>query len=282
MGLLLITQDVADLVNSKAGHAVLANSSYSLLLRQKPAVIDSVVRTFNLSQMEKEYLLTATQGKGILILDNEHQELEVIASPKEHKIITTNPNEEIKEKEYKDDRIEIKIDLDLDKGLFYGKSLDIEQKNDLRNHNYDIGNFVPIGKTRQEECWVKKNGIESLSHTFLVQNIKQEIEKYTTEIEINISEKPDILFKNKKGETIALEIETGEGYKKHKKRLEEKFDMAKRKYKNNLYIILTDNDYKERYTNNFKEIPILLRTELETFLSRQFNTKKRSTLPGKN
>ena len=93
MGLLLITQDVADLVNSKAGHAVLSNSSYSLLLRQKPAAIDAVKKAFNLSQMEKDYLLTATQGKGILIMDNDHQELEVIASPKEHELITTNADE---------------------------------------------------------------------------------------------------------------------------------------------------------------------------------------------
>ena len=50
MGLLLITQDVADLVNSKAGSAVLANTAYTLLLRQKPAIIDSIVKTFNLSQ----------------------------------------------------------------------------------------------------------------------------------------------------------------------------------------------------------------------------------------
>ena len=32
MGLLLITQDVADLLGSKAGGAVLANSSYTFLL----------------------------------------------------------------------------------------------------------------------------------------------------------------------------------------------------------------------------------------------------------
>jgi type IV secretory pathway VirB4 component len=129
LGLLLITQDVADLINSKAGHAVLANTAYSFLLRQKPAVIDSVVRTFNLSDMEKEYLLTATQGKEILILDNEHQELEVVASGKEHELITTNPDEIIKPKKVEDNREEVDITLDTEKGLFYASKLKMEDKN---------------------------------------------------------------------------------------------------------------------------------------------------------
>lgn len=102
LGLLMITQDVADLLGSKAGHAVLANTSYSFLLRQKPAVIDSVSKTFNLSKEEREYLMTAEKGKGILILENEHQELEVISSEAEHDLITTNPDEMMKKGEKKE------------------------------------------------------------------------------------------------------------------------------------------------------------------------------------
>ena len=275
MGLLLITQDVADLVNSKAGHAVLANSSYSLLLRQKPAVIDSVMRTFHLSQMEKEYLLTATQGRGILILDNEHQELEVIASPKEHKIITTNPNEAIKEKEYVDNRMDINIDVDVDKGLFYGSNLSQVQKNYLGNHGYKVSSFMPIGKPRQEECWVKENTRESLEHTFLVYNIKQELEVYTKDIEINITEKPDIVFKTKKGTPFAIEIETGKDFTKHKKRLLEKIDRITHEYKKNVIIVLTNSDYKGSYQLIAQKIPVLLRTDLPQFLQTLFSTKSR-------
>ena len=275
MGLLLITQDVADLVNSKAGHAVLANSSYSLLLRQKPAVIDSIVKTFHLSQMEKEYLLTATQGRGILMLDNEHQELEVIASPEEHKIITTNPNEILtKEKEQKEDKTDINVDIDTEIGLYYATSLDIEQKNYLNNHGYEVGNFMPIGKQRQEECWIKKNNIESLDHTFMIHNLKQELEKYTKEIEISVSEKPDILFKNKKGETVAIEVETGLGFRKHKKRIIEKIDRLKIEYKKNIVIVLTNSDYKDSYQSISNDIKILLRTDVPKFYQSLFNNKK--------
>jgi len=274
MGLLLITQDVADLVNSKAGHAVLANSSYSLLLRQKPAVIDSVVRTFNLSQMEKEYLLTATQGKGILILDNEHQELEVVASPKEHKIITTNPNEQIIEKDYTKDVIDININLDLDKGVYYGTGLSQSEKNYLGNHGYKIGNFMPIGKPRQEECWIKENKTESIEHTFMVHNLKQELEKYTKNIEINISEKPDIVFKNKQGVSIAIEVETGLGFKKKRTYLEEKIRKLKMNYKKNVVIIITDSDFKGRYESLVKPTKVLVRTEVPEWLQTQFSSKR--------
>jgi conjugal transfer ATP-binding protein TraC len=227
MGLLLITQDVADLVNSKAGHAVLANSSYSFLLRQKPAVIDSVVKTFHLSQAEKEYLLTATQGKGILILDNDHQELTVIASKKEHELVTTNPNEKPAEPT-EDDRAEVEVKLDHEKGLFFGNDLTDDDKNYLINHGYKAGSFVPIGKVRQEECWVKANKVESLEHTFLVQNIKQHIQKYTQEIEVNIVSDADIVFRNKQGKKVAIEVETGTQIRKNRRQFAKKFNELKK------------------------------------------------------
>jgi len=276
MGLLLITQDVADLVNSKAGTAVLANSSYSLLLRQKPAIIDSVVKKFNLSPMEKGYLLTATQGRGILILDNEHQELEVIASPQEHKIITTNPNEIIIETNIQDDRIDLQIDLDLNKGLFYGADLDQEQKNYLGNHGYGVASFMPIGKPRQEECWIKINKVESLEHTFLVQNIKQELERYTKDIQICITDKPDIVFKNKKGEDIAIEIETGISFEKRKNKLAEKFQKVKIQYKKNVVIVITDARVKYKYQNVNSNIPLLLRSDVKAYIESQFKQRART------
>jgi len=49
-----------------------------------------------------------------------------------------------------------------------------------------------IRKIRQEEYYVKANNIESIQHTFLVENIKQEIEKYTDQIKIGLSRDPEI------------------------------------------------------------------------------------------
>src|SRR3989338_5177585 len=70
LGLLMITQDVADLVNSKAGHAVLANTSYTFLLRQKPAGIKNVALTFNLSNSEKDFLVLAIISSGLVVINS--------------------------------------------------------------------------------------------------------------------------------------------------------------------------------------------------------------------
>lgn len=261
MGLLLITQDVEDLISSKAGSAVLANSSYSLLMRQKPSVIDNVVKMFNLSQVERDYLLTTSQGKGILIMDNEHHELEVIASPKEHELITTNADEILNKKYHKEEKIEIDINLDLEKGLYYGKNLNIEEKNYLANHRYKVDNFVPIGKPRQEECWVLSNDVESLEHSFMVQNIKEELLKIGGKVETYTVQKPDIIYTNKIGEEVAIEVETGKSFKFHKKRIEKKFNELKREYEK-IIIVLTDSKKKPLYQSLFPDILILTRNEL--------------------
>ena len=270
LGLLLITQDVADLLNSKAGHAVLANSSYSLLLRQKPSVIASVVKTFHLSQMEKEYLLTAVLGKGILIMDNDHQELEVVASPKEHQIITTNPDEILNQ--VGEEEIEKEVKIDLKKILYYGRKISDEQKNILFNEGYKTRNFVPIGKKRQEEMWLKENDIESLNHTFLVENIKDELLKYTKKVSVYVTQNPDIIFKNKKGQDVAIEVETGIGFKKHKKRLKEKFSQVNSKYSGNAIIVITHNKLEPKYIPISSNLKILNRAKVSQWISQQFNT----------
>jgi hypothetical protein len=99
LGLLLINQEVEGMLNSEAGKSVLANSAYTLLMRQKPAVINGVCETFHLSNSERTHLLTADIGEGILIMEDDHTEIKVVASPEEHKIITTNADELIANKD---------------------------------------------------------------------------------------------------------------------------------------------------------------------------------------
>ena len=138
-----------------------------------------------------------------------------------------------------------------------------------------------IRTIKPEEYFVKTNPIESIGHTFLVQNIKEEVSKYTKNITISQSREPDITFKNKKGEEIAIEIETGLSYKKNKTELINKFHETQLKYKKNLIIVLTDRDYKIRYQNIFPNIKILLRQDIPTLLSGYFKKNSRNTIPAK-
>src|SRR3989338_10391848 len=93
LALFLINQEVEGMLDSEAGKSVLANSSYTLLMRQKPSVIKNIQRTFFLSDSEVNHLLTASVGEGILVMDDDHSEIKIVASPEEHKIITTKPDE---------------------------------------------------------------------------------------------------------------------------------------------------------------------------------------------
>ncbi|MFC2174973.1 VirB4 family type IV secretion system protein [archaeon] len=99
LGLVIISQEVADLLGSKAGEAILANTSWTYLLRQKPAVIDAIVNAFKLNVAERNAIITAGLGEGILLAENEHIPIRIVASQKEHRLITTNPDEILMRKE---------------------------------------------------------------------------------------------------------------------------------------------------------------------------------------
>ena len=272
LGLLMITQDVADLVNSKAGHAVLANTSYTFLLRQKPAVIKNVALTFNLSNSEKDFLVTAQKGQGILILENEHQELEVIASPKEHELITTNPDEMIAKDKNKSGtkilRQDVNIKLDLDKVVYSAWDKNIEERNFLLNNGFKTARFQNFKMGNPKLYFIKEQTPESLVHTFVCEIIIEELNKYTQHIERYRTEKPDIIFTNKKGETIALEIETGIGMNKHLDRLKVKFERVKKEYGDNVYIVLTDTSQINKYKRF--DVKLLSRQNIPEFVKCNF------------
>ena len=57
LGITNITQDVDDFVKSPYGKPIITNSSLQLLLKQSPANIENVGKAFNLTEVEKNYLL---------------------------------------------------------------------------------------------------------------------------------------------------------------------------------------------------------------------------------
>jgi hypothetical protein len=168
-------------------------------------------------------------------------------------------------------RRDVWITLDADNGLFYSKKLDIEDTQYLKNQDYVEARFVPIGKIAAEGVWILPAPPESLSHTFLVRNIRDLIRKYTAVLYISKAVHPDIIFQNTKGDLVALEIETGKHFKKHKARIIEKFSARKIEYGQNLFIILTDTNMKRKYKSLFPDIKILVRTDLQAFFLRQLH-----------
>lgn len=99
LGITTITQDVEDFMRSPWGKPIITNSSLQLLLRQSPAAIDTLQKTFNLTDGEKYLLLNSDVGQGLFFASNQHVAVQIIASYNENKIITTDPKEILAMKE---------------------------------------------------------------------------------------------------------------------------------------------------------------------------------------
>lgn len=93
LGLTTITQDVEDFLGTDYGKAIVTNSSIQVLMKQSPAAIDKVAQVFYLSEGEKHLLLSSEVGEGLFFAGNNHVALRIVASPEEHKLITTKPAE---------------------------------------------------------------------------------------------------------------------------------------------------------------------------------------------
>ena len=99
LGVTTITQDVGDFMKSSYGRPIITNSSIQILMKQSPATIDVVQKAFNLTQEEKNLLLETEVGEGIFFAGQKHVAIKVVASPKEHEIITTSPEELLRRKQ---------------------------------------------------------------------------------------------------------------------------------------------------------------------------------------
>lgn len=93
LGLTTITQDVEDFLSNERGKEIISNSSIQILLKQAPASIDKLADVFNLSEGEQRLLLSEGIGEGIFFAGNTHVAMGVVASPQEHQLITSNPQE---------------------------------------------------------------------------------------------------------------------------------------------------------------------------------------------
>lgn len=91
LGVTTITQDVNDFLLSPYGQAIINNSALTLLMKQSPAAIDIVSKTFLLTQQERYLLLEAGVGEGIFFAGPKHAAIKVVASYAEDQIVTTNP-----------------------------------------------------------------------------------------------------------------------------------------------------------------------------------------------
>ena len=91
-GLSVITQDAADLLGTDLGQAVVANAATQVLMRQAPQAIDAIAEAFGLSAGDRQILLTAPQGRGLLLAGgSDRVAFQSIASPGEDALANSTP-----------------------------------------------------------------------------------------------------------------------------------------------------------------------------------------------
>jgi len=93
LGVTTITQDVNDFLTSPYGQAIVNNSSLQLLMKQSPAAIELIQKTFLLTEGEKYLLLECGVGEGIFFAGAKHAAIKVVASYSEDQLITSDPRQ---------------------------------------------------------------------------------------------------------------------------------------------------------------------------------------------
>jgi type IV secretory pathway VirB4 component len=93
LGVSIISQQANDFLHSEYGRAIASQSALRVLMHQDTTTIKGVVSEFDLSEYERNFLLTCGRGEALLIADQSHVAVKVVASDKEHPLITTKPQE---------------------------------------------------------------------------------------------------------------------------------------------------------------------------------------------
>jgi hypothetical protein len=80
-------------MSSKMGRAIVANSSMQLLLKQSTSAVDVLGEVFKLTEEERKRLANFPVGQGLFFAGQNHVHIQIIASPTEQQLITTNPQQ---------------------------------------------------------------------------------------------------------------------------------------------------------------------------------------------
>lgn len=111
LGITTITQDVEDFMGSRMGRAIVANASMQFLLKQSPSAVDVLTDVFKLTTEEKKRLSQFPVGQGLFFAGQNHVHIQVVASPTETGLITTNPAQVQQMKTGQMDQVQGTIDL---------------------------------------------------------------------------------------------------------------------------------------------------------------------------
>jgi len=266
-----ITQEIEDLLRSDGGKSILNTTSTKLLLRQNSSNLDLITKTLVLNEKERNYLLRASKGEGLLI--NEHGRFEfVVNAPKKiHDLITTNPNEEnSKAQEEKEPKAETpKVEIDLSRGFYSFDEVTKEQAWELRKAGYIIHRSIFLGRTGTTNFYVKRQGRESAEHALLCWAIADEIRKRGGKPKVAATVEADVSFEVK-GKRVCFEVETGENLASFGPEFIQKKMKDKKLDHEEVFIVVTKRLLKGKY-ERISSMPTITRTQITDTLDKLFS-----------
>jgi len=89
LGVICISQDVDDFLDSPQGSVIAKNADTALILSQKKQSIPSLVKAFDLSDIERDYITRLTKGQALFIKGNTHSHMYIYATPHEREIYSS-------------------------------------------------------------------------------------------------------------------------------------------------------------------------------------------------
>jgi len=273
MSFIIITQEVNDLLSSRAGNSVLANTAWKLLLRQEPTVIDSISKTFKLNYAETMLLMTAQPGEGILLAYNNHIPLKIIASKLEYDLVTTKPEDLLKKEPVTEEPkpIKPKKRFDITKKVQLKKDLTKGQIDILKREGFkevrDSGFSQGIGSAYM----VKNSTGETDAHFILWNLIYEEVKEHTNNVTCNLTKEPDVVFTTNDGRSIGVEVEA---VKKSEKALSSKLNVLQ-KYDEWFFVVVDSLD--QPYYSKFGEC--LTRTKVKEKVDSYFQKSEPEKSP---
>jgi hypothetical protein len=272
LGMVIITQEANDLLFSKAGRTILANTAWKLLLRQEPVVMKELSERFNLNNEEQNYILTAQKGEGLLFAMNDRIPITVVASEKEYSIITTNPDE-LHAKELAKQEFEQKLEQEkkpilnafkLEKTFYPTELLTANETRYLQENNYKKVRFANLNG-KNESFYIKTPPAnQSPTHYFLQELIAEELRQNFTPVKTTNTVGADIEFTHN-SQKYALEIQTEHDILKDKNKLSAKKESLTKEYSQNWCFVVTQAITKQDYE---KYGATITRTEVKEWIQK--------------
>ncbi|MBD3262559.1 MAG: DUF87 domain-containing protein [Candidatus Altiarchaeales archaeon] len=249
LGLVMITQDVEDVLVSRAGRAVLTNTATKFLLKQDTSIIDQIVEQFHINRAEEQFLKTASAGTALLIAENTRIPIYITASPEEHRIITTKPDElamyqNLKRPEGK----RLVREFDVNRPLQHKSDLTDEQIQMLSERDFEEVRVKNL--TGESELFLIKNETDETDEHFVLQYLLYEaLSQFTDTALMHHTRLPDLTFTSGDGKLIAVEVEADVGLKKSIENMQQK-NSVMQKYDENYYVVsnpVLKRDYQDQF-----------------------------------